>query len=215
MRLRFAALLIVLALLVPQTTTYARAINFSSIRVLQEDGRNICTTWSINQRERLYATANHCISARVDDEGQTIPPGEFTIDGYKAKVVDTNIPFDLAILRTERGLPALLKGDIPKPGDKVQVIGFAHGWSTPIVSGGTIAILWFTLPHHDYWAANMVFVMTIVPGHSGSPIFDEAGKVISLAQGMTIVGYGPSGIALGAPYDALVNFLGDRWEAKR
>jgi len=107
-----------------------------------------------------------------------VPPG-------LATVVASDPYFDLALLRTNRSVPApavfRAEGGV-RPGDSVVVLGYPlRGLlsSEPNVSTGIVSSL--SGPRND----SRVFQMSapIQPGNSGGPVLDESGHVAGVSVG--------------------------------
>ena len=189
-----------------------------SIRPLTSEGRGMCTTWSANKLKGLWVTAGHCVAGTFED----LDTGEsfaitwpLEIAGKTAEIAQLSKfgdGWDLALLKVDVHEPGLKLGDYPKIGDEVTVYGFPGGRMTPIA-----AWLRVSNPFHMWdksigmpWRANMIFDGNLFPGHSGSPILDKKGRVVSVAQGAFGDRY--RGLALGVPHSVLKDFLVDAIE---
>lgn len=209
---------LVMALSVPLSLGAKLPNHPESIQPLTSEGRGICTTWSVNKLKGLWATAAHCVMGTFED----LDTGEsfdiawpLEIDGKPAEVVRISKfgeGWDLALLSADVHEPGLKLGDYPKVGDEVTVYGFPGGWLTPVVT-------WLRVsnPFHMWdkevgmlWRANMLFDGNFFPGHSGSPILDKKGRVVSVVQGA--FGDRFRGLALGVPHSVLKDFLVDAVE---
>ncbi len=184
-----------LALLLLLIQPLAAKTSFSpSIQPLQEaGGRTICTAWSINQQKGLWATAAHCVLAEDQMPGGPALVEVRFLHGQPAPAVFVNAETDLAVVQSPDRATTLLKGPAPIVGDKVSVFGFFWGGPTPTYLEGYIA----NLSLRGY----MIFDMRAGPGHSGSPILNRKGEVVSVLQ----IGIG--GLTGGATYEALTELL--------
>ncbi len=133
--------------------------------------RTICTTFSINERAKMWGTAAHCL-ARVN-EGVTEVRDVF-IGDRPTTLMMANIVLDVAVLRAEVSAPAIPLSSRPSVGDPVRVYGYMWEEYTPTIFFGRIANL--NARHY------MLFDMRAGGGHSGSPILNVDGHVVSILQ---------------------------------
>ncbi len=96
-------------------------------------------------------------------------------------------------MRSPDSAPALRLGNTPVVGDRIQVFGFFWGGPTPTLFQGSIA----NLNLRGY----MIYDMRGGPGHSGSPVTNNVGEVVSVLQ------IGVAGMTGGATYDSLTELL--------
>jgi S1-C subfamily serine protease len=75
--------------------------------------------------------------------------------------------------------PALAVGATAAPGDEVRVVGFPSG--RPSISSGPVA---------EAAPGRLVLDLTIDPGASGSPVLDDAGRVVGQVHARTADGRG-------------------------
>jgi len=204
------ALLLVAALLAPS----ANAGPPPSIVPLQTaGGDNFCTTWSINQKQHLYVTANHCVDPTADPEDELPTPHMYT---QRIVVWELNKDADLAVVKAALGAPALkLASEDPditfaKNASKkdwvykISVEGFPYGWTKITKFHGTLVWPHLHIVYKDGTEEDLaIFDMTAAPGNSGSPIFNEKHEVISVLQ----VGFRKGNITGGVVYQAMKNFL--------
>lgn len=157
----------------------------------------ICTAWSINEKKGYWATAGHCIE----------PDQVYFILDQPVTVVEDDDQDDIAILKTTIGGPALdIASTQPEVGDDVWVPGFPLANHKIIVAFGRIMALDADIPvSQGFFEPPKIYTVlltdaTILPGHSGSPIF-HGRKVVSLAQ------IGGQGIGGGLQWRLLVQHL--------
>ena len=190
----------------------------NSVQALTSEGNAICTTWSVNKPKGLWVTAAHCVmqTGIVEDTGDAYTvTWPLEIEGKPALVVLIS-PFgsgwDLALISADVHEPALKLGKYPEVGDEVTVFGLPGGMRGYFPSWVRVSNPFHMWGKDDlsYWKANMIFDGNIWPGHSGSPILDRKGRVISVAQG----GFADRfhGLTLGVPWSVLKDFLTDAQE---
>jgi S1-C subfamily serine protease len=161
----------------------------ASVEALRTDkGRIYCTAFSINEKQHLWMTARHCV---VEQQ----PDGTYTwrlphIGSEVATVYKEFPEMDVVIVQTEKVSAPALKLSDTDPGlyDSIFVIGHGWGWENNTIFEGHMANLSVTIPD---WGSYMIFDMRAFPGHSGSPVMDKDGKVISVLQ--ITVGQGATG----------------------
>lgn len=159
----------------------------------------ICTTFSINEQAKMWGTAAHCVLEEQSEElGQGGPVGTRAtlIGGKPTVVVFVNQLMDVAVLKAEVSAPAIPIGKRPAVGDVVRVYGYMWGAHSPTIFKGEIA----NLNAGARGDAYMIFDMRVGGGHSGSPILDVSGQVVSVMQ---ISSMGFSGGALYGYLDAM------------
>lgn len=198
----------VLALLTLLITlsTYALSASSSPVQPFKAtaDGRVFCTTFSINEVKGYWATANHCIK---DDKGAVSLPyiGD---SGEPTKLVAEFPDVDMAVISSSFHAPALpMASQAPKSsglgvkGDEVQVYGFGWGFDPPTAFWGRVANT-VQIEGRKFY----IFDMRVWPGHSGSPVLNIAGQVISVTQ------ISADGAAGGATYEDMSKRLSKYWE---
>jgi S1-C subfamily serine protease len=153
----------------------------------------MCTVFSINEQAKYWATAAHCV-LQMDDEGAT-HKRPVLIGGKPTVVMMSNQVLDVAVLRAEVSAPAIPFGNRPALGDPVRVYGYMWGVHSPTLFFGRIANL-----NADHF---MILDMRVGGGHSGSPILDAAGHVVSVMQ---VSSMGFSGGALYGYLDELLPY---------
>ncbi len=142
--------------------------------------RTICTTFSINEKLMYWGTAAHCV---LEKEGEGALEGAVhvravRIGGHSTKVVLVNQLLDIAVLQAEVSAPAIPYGKRPALGDEVRVYGYMWGAFSPTLFKGPIANLNIEADAQHF----MLFDMRVGGGHSGSPILDASGAVVSVMQ---------------------------------
>ena len=172
----------------------------------------ICTTWSINEKKGFWMTAAHCVQPEVVWTVPSDPnvqpervetPAYREIDGKVATIVKVDYKIDLALLYADVHQPGFRFGAYPAVGDTVTVYGFPLGWTDPIATWLRVSNQFIASKWQD-GVGYMVFDGAIYHGHSGSPVIDRKGKVISVVQAGIDDG---NVMALGAPWDVLGNFM--------
>lgn len=139
--------------------------------------KTICTAFSINESQRLYGTAAHCVIEGISlnaTGGLTLTLREVDICGKPAPVMFVNPFEDIAVVKGECAAPQLEQGSTPQVGDAVSVYGYMWGIESPTLFKGVVS----NLNAEGY----MLFDMRVGPGHSGSPIVDSEHQVVSVMQ---------------------------------
>lgn len=121
-------------------------------------------------------------------------------DGQKdtAEVLWVNEKRDVALLRMEklRTKSARLSCVVPTAGDAVEARGnptnltFISTWGQ--VAGKALSV--------GPWEKVVPVSMTIVPGQSGGPLYDRAGRVVGMNVGVMVVPLGFGGSLVGIGY---------------
>ena len=127
---------------------------------------------------RVVATAAHCLI-----EGRTHTPVEFS-DGTKqsARVVHVDVDRDVALLVVDTPsaiVPLELAAGMPQPGAKLLFLGRpdrARARHTSVTRLGPC-------PSLPKLRAAAFTTLSAVPGDSGAPLVDEAGRVVALVHG--------------------------------
>jgi hypothetical protein len=163
------------------------------------DDRTICTAFSINEQAKYWATAAHCV-LQDDDEGHT-HVRQVRMGNLPVTVMHVNALLDIAVMRAGVSAPAIKLGARPVIGDPIRVYGYMWGAFTPTLFNGTIAALNIEADGAHY----TLFDMRVAGGHSGSPILDASGAVVSVMQ------IGAGGFSGGALYGYLDELL-PYWE---
>lgn len=131
---------------------------------------NICTCFSVNQDERLFATKEHC----TESDGV-----EITFQNAPLDVVMREKDADLAIIRGRVGAPPLkLERGAPTFLQHVIIAGYPLGNDEPYVMGGAIAN-----PSVKVWGWPGNWTAYAIPdaaGMSGAPIVNDDLEVVSI-----------------------------------
>jgi hypothetical protein len=167
-----AAVLAVAVLVSPYGNVPVASIQPLQVAHVGEAEDTICTTFSINEHAKYWGTAAHCV-LQMDDEGAT-HKRPVLIGGKPTVVMMVNAELDVAVLRAEVSAPAIPFGGRPSLGDPVRVYGYMWGVQSPTLFFGRIANL-----NAEHF---MILDMRVGGGHSGSPILDAAGHVVSVMQ---------------------------------
>lgn len=170
----------------------------SVVMLVERLAANICTVSSINEKQRYWLTAAHCV-----EDMELV----YYVAGEKATVVMRDVLNDLAILQTPtQTAPAL---DLAKKGpeveDRVTVAGYPFGYPDPFLTLGTVAnpsTKFTDEPGFD--RPFMLFQVAGAPGSSGSPVVNRKGDLVSVIQ----IGWGRgfSPIMGGVTFDVLERY---------
>lgn len=170
MRRILATLFLSLVLLVPSTASP----RLSPIQSLNVGDVLHCTTFSINEKQGIWATAAHC----VEDEHEALAADlDYRIAGQSASVLMWQHDWDLALL-TGAKVERLKLGERPQVGDSVSVTGFPWGFPSLPTFWGRVASVSARTPFGE----KMLLDMAAAPGNSGSPVVDKDGEVVSVLQ---------------------------------
>ena len=143
-------------------------------------------------------TSGHVIE-NADQIIVTTPAG----DEFKARVVGTDAPTDIAVLKIQSSnLPTARLGDSSKVrvGDIVLAIGNPFGVGQTVTSGivsGTERDGFGIADYEDFIQTDA----SINPGNSGGALVDADGKVIGISIAIVSSGGGFEGIGLAVPID--------------
>lgn len=163
-----------------------------SVQPITFNGTPVCTAWSLNSTEGLWATAAHCIDKeRIRD-----------LNGEPMKIVLVDTEWDVAVVQSTRGVEALrLSPTPPDVGEDVFHIHYARTSRLPAMARGYVAAVVFEIPGRPHVLA---FDVESGGGASGAPISTQNG-VVSILQNSTAP-HGPLMVA-GLPWEPLVNLL--------
>lgn len=161
--------------------------------------QRICTVSSINEDERYWLTAAHC----VDHSDQT-----YILEDAVA-IIELDVKYDLAILQTQLvSLPALkLAKKAPKMGDEIMMIGFQ---GLLMMNGPTLTRGWVMHPSlitslmPDFDHEFMMLQILGAPGNSGSAVVNKKDQIISVLQWGFGRSFGP--VEGGATYENVAKY---------
>jgi hypothetical protein len=141
-------------------------------------GTEDCTAFSINQKERYYLTAAHCV-----DESDPFNPILYL---FHSRIRQFNIDrtLDLCVFKAAFGMPAFSFADTPpNSGDRVFVEGFFDESPFPTIFEGMYHSDGIVRePSVKQFVLRAIFEMQVNSGQSGSPILNQNGEVVSVAQ---------------------------------
>lgn len=164
----------------------------------RENGRIYCTAFSINQVKKYWATAMHCVQ---DEQGKPYLPyiGD---SGEETKLVAGFPDVDIAVLSAElEAVPLPLSPAAPTRGEYVAVTGFGYGFNPPTTFWGRVSNK-IIMESRTY----LIFDMSVWPGHSGSPVQNARGQVVSVTQ------ISADGVAGGSTWEDLSSRAKRYWE---
>ena len=204
----------IVALLLSVTVGASRPLILDSIHPLRwpsQSGdiltlKTHCTTSEYGTHYEL--TAFHCIAKWDEEENEPTDQADmdrgYYVGNMKATVYDWDAPNDLALLTTKEANRHPLKlTDHVEYGEHIESAGYAEGWTTPTFIAG---VLGNPLLKTD-WRGDpeAIYVFSVCPGHSGSPVVDIHNHVMGVIQagpneGCSALGIGPS-------FDVLRRFL--------
>lgn len=137
----------------------------------------ICTTVSINEQKHQWLTAYHCVVG--EDRKPTRQP--LFIANLPATLVSYNPGADLAILVGDASAPAVTIRRTPLYwGEAVYVSGTPQGLHDFLDASGTVANPELADPIFPKTYA--FFNLAICRGHSGAPVVDSHGELVSIVQ---------------------------------
>jgi len=182
-----------------------------SVTYLTSNDQIVCTAWSINRAKALWITAAHCLTYVEEVDGvETVIERPVLLHQKPTVLKAFNRATDLAMLQASVGRPGLRLGHMPQVGDQAIVYGYPLGRPHPVALFLHVANLFYP---YEGWPQAILFSGHGWPGHSGAPIFDRAGHVISVDQASIVVGWrGDVGGTLGASWASLKAFGVDQWE---
>lgn len=171
-----AAILAAVVAANPYLNVPVNSIQPLQVAVVDGPDATICTAFSINEKTRMWGTAAHCV-LQQDDEGQ-IHARQTRMGGKPTVLMFANAALDVAVIQAEVSAPAIPLAKRPAVGDVVRVYGYLWGSYSPTIFKGEISNLNADSGDGRY----MLFDMSVGGGHSGSPILDINGAVVSVMQ---------------------------------
>lgn len=172
-----------------------------SVTTLQYNGRNACTTTSINQDKAFFLLAAHCFGANATDR--------LTIDGQSVRIMKLDVARDLAVVMlrgTKR--PALkLAKTAPDYLDEVFVAGHPFGWTEPTIFKGLVASPSLQFDDEEgspFSKPYMILQVAGAPGNSGSSVVNSKMEIVGVVQIGTSKSF--SSVMGASPYADLVAF---------
>lgn len=166
---------------------------------------NTCTAFSINEARRYWMTAYHCLAA-----------ADTRIDNQIAWAIYMNETHDIAILESPGVTAPSLKpaAEDPTEGQAIATFGFMYGFPAPQLRRGTVALARLAGENIDALADKdethvVIFDTQWSGGISGSPVVNEAGEVVAIAQ---LEEGGRSGV--GRPISLILEHTAQFWESR-
>lgn len=144
-----------------------------SLALLMAPGLNkICTAFSINEREDLVLTDEHC-------SGRDVEGKDILVNNLPVKIVAKDMRKDLMVLYV-KGLdkPAVhLAKSNPRVGDEIASYGFGYALSKPL----------FRVTHAsaidtEEAPGQVITDTTFTPGQSGGPVVNEDGDLVMIVD---------------------------------
>lgn len=181
----------------------------NSVQALQRPGdvskgeraiATFCTTFSINETEGIWATAQHCVRG-AEQRGWGM-----TIHGVAVITIFHAPENDLALVQGDVHAPALpLATQAPAVGDRIEIRGFPYGMGY-VVTWGKVAARNIPLQHEPLGLIyNDILDVTGAPGNSGSPVLKD-GYVVGVLWGGFETPH-----SIGVPWEVVKRALGAYW----
>lgn len=151
--------------------------HISVVPIQDPVGISFCTAFSVNEKQRLYLTAAHC----VDEKSPDLPIP--TMYSQRVRVVKIDKLVDIALIQAALGVPAFDIADQPPgPGGRVIVAGYAGGADMLSIYTGTFYSNAIGVDEHRNIHVISLFNVRGEHGMSGGPILNDEGKVVSIIQ---------------------------------
>jgi V8-like Glu-specific endopeptidase len=148
------------------------------LQLTDASGSGFCTTFSVNDQQRMFVTAAHCV-----DEADPDLPQPYLF-GHKIVVKKFDRQVDLAVFQAVLGQQQLkVAQTMLLPSDRTSVYGFVRDHQFPTTYRGTFSnhALYFNRERQQLILIAL-FDMEIDSGQSGSPVMNAEGEVVSVAQ---------------------------------
>lgn len=176
-------------------------------QIINSIGRldNGCTVFAV--ADERYVTAAHCVLNM--ETGEVDLTHDYTVDGKTAFLQYVDLDHDLAafLVPFSHKEPLKLADRSPRTGDYIAVVGHALGLQSWMFMQGFVANPSWSDPDEKRlgWDKAMIYDMSGCGGHSGSPVVNKKGELVSVLQFGWGNGCGsPVG---GATYSELKAFL--------
>lgn len=184
-----AVALIVIAALTAFPIAWATADNPVDAGVLRLQGGGASGT-GVAILSNTIITAAHVASRVSKLEKPDMAVSALTVERRTARVLWSNAKMDLALLYTDKALPATrtLSCRAPVLGESITIVGYPAiaGYRAlgPIVTKGVISSL--IQPEGKIGGLGDFYITDalVQPGNSGGPVFDSKGRVIGIAVAM-------------------------------
>jgi S1-C subfamily serine protease len=195
------------------TTTPTKGVVLITTNLALENGNAAGTGMVITSNGEVL-TNNHVIRGATTIN-VTIPSTHKT---YTAKALGYDISDDVALIKLNgaSNLTTIAKGNSDKlrVGQASTAVGNANGGGKLVITKGAVTALNRTISIQDDTGevsqlANLIQTSArLVPGDSGGPLLDSAGRVIGInAQIRSQVGGGFEGVAFAVPIDTAIRSL--------
>lgn len=205
------ALVLLLALIVLITSTPVTGQDWSLhtkqhgslFQLVSTEG--MCSAILINATDKVVLTAGHCIP-------EADPNRKLAVDGKHAEVLRVNYALDLALLRVQeiQGTAIAIRDGDVAAGTPIMVVG--HGFGSLELNYG---FGWISNSRDKSLreVGDKLYFATAgeMPGHSGGAVLDTQGRLVSVVQGVLIIGFGASTVGTGSPTDVVKDFVGSFW----
>jgi len=210
MRVALLSFLLVFSLF-QYSHAYARDYTsvLQSITFLTEPGEEveyvqICTAFSINEKEGYWVTAAHCFHGhqlRILRNGAS----------WDLEIILLNADHDIAIFKSVSAPALQAEKRLPRIGDDVYTVGFSTS-PHPIFSFGKIIDMQMPPYFKEWWPKGNILVQGgSLKGMSGAPTMTLKGKVIAVNLGHSNAQTGML-VSFKSLYEGLLLVTGDYWE---
>ena len=195
---------------------WARAFDKArySIAALFHD-RLSCTAFSINETDKYFLTAHHCINEDGDMSfwKETIPNYVFQGTFRVRRVVKKSLELDLALLEADYGMIAMVPGKEPQRGQELASIGYALSEPEPFILSSIVASV---KDANSYGKKRRIILKDNqdLSGMSGGPVINKHGEVATMVQqGLTVNGR-ITNIAYGTSIKQIQEFTKGYWRTQ-